>query len=280
MQTRMLRGGCFLCLLLVTAAGPEERTRSRRSNEQTEIIILGTLHEFHDQCPLYSRDILRDIIISVRPALVLYEMPAMLDGQPTLVDGRIDARFHDNESVAANQAADSLDIRLAPYDIEGRNEFYAETRYFEREERTFQDLRQWGDQSAGETEKSLRTIVTSDLFNSIQQAQIDLVMRSGPTVINSPAFDSIVRSKHCIVYEVWRQLLLADGEEFLAGELGFFKQEWDSRNRAMASNIENIAKEHRGARIVVLCGAEHRNELTGLLRRGEHLEVREYYEVE
>jgi hypothetical protein len=221
-KARMLCHGPLLCAILFTVFAIEVDARQRQDVRLAEVVILGTLHEFHDQCPQYSRDALRDIIIAINPAVLLYEMPSMLDGAPTLVDGRICSRFRDNESIAANQAADSLGIRLAPYDIEGRNEFYTRTNYFEREARTFRDLMEWGSQSDEESDRPLRPIATANLFNSIQQAQMHLVMRADPTVINSPAFDSLVRSKHILVYDVWPRLLRADGEEFLAKELQFF----------------------------------------------------------
>lgn len=72
---------------------------------------------------------------------------------------------------------------------------------------------------------------------------------------------------------------LRPGDGYGVADLAFFADEWGSRNAIMADNIERIAREYPGMRIVFLCGAEHRYILRRLLQDRAGIVVREYYEV-
>ena len=74
------------------------------------------------------------MIVELKPAAILIELPPAIDGQPTVVKERIASRFAGTEIDAANAAADALRIAVVGYDRAGRNEFYLETKYFGREE--------------------------------------------------------------------------------------------------------------------------------------------------
>jgi hypothetical protein len=265
-----------VCLYAVTSAAGA----ASDPLPKTEVIFIGTLHEFHDQCPRYTRDHLRDLIIGVHPSAILYEMPPEMDGVPTSAGGRIHSRFRDNESVAANQAADSLGVVVVPYDREGRNEFYVKTRYFEREEFAFGELMKLSEKCAAEPDPNALAIATNGLFASIQQAQMELVSRADPGVINSPAFDELSANKRQLVYGLWPSLLSESGLDTVISDLRFFEEEWNDRNRIMAENISRISEDYPGGRLVVLCGAEHRHDLRALLEANERLTVAEYYEVD
>ena len=47
------------------------------------------------------------------------------------------------ESTVANLAADDLDVNVIPYDREGRDEFYQQTRYFARQQAAYARLDKW-----------------------------------------------------------------------------------------------------------------------------------------
>ncbi|RLA48344.1 MAG: hypothetical protein DRR42_16880 [Gammaproteobacteria bacterium] len=249
-------------------------------NDATEVILIGTLHEFHDQCRDYSRTDLRDLIIGVGPAAILYEMPPTIGGLPTSIDGRIDAGYRGNESIAVNQAADTLGVPAVPYDRDRRNERYQETRYFEREKYVFEKLLEWSSQGGDDSAAAAVGTVMGCLLETVQGAQMDIALHAGPMVVNSAAFDKLSKNTRCLVYELVPSLLAGVAMDTVVVDLAFFSDEWSTRNSIMADNIERIAGEYSGMRIVVLCGAEHRYILRKLLQGRAGIDVREYYEVE
>ncbi len=54
----------------------------------TQVIILGTLHGSHEANTNYSLEVLRKIIVAVKPAAILVEQPPESGGRPTVRDGR------------------------------------------------------------------------------------------------------------------------------------------------------------------------------------------------
>ena len=97
---------------------------------KTGIVILGTIHGFHDENAEYTRQVLRDIIVELKPAAILAELPPTISEKATVEDGRV-ARWLvektdsslNAESWSENAAADLLSVPVVPYDREWRNEF-------------------------------------------------------------------------------------------------------------------------------------------------------------
>jgi len=116
----------------------------------TEIVVLGTLHGLHGRNVKYSVDILQAMIMKLEPSAILVELPPTIEGQPTVQAGRLSKPFIGNENAAAHLAANALGVEVIPYDRKGRNEFYKETRYFEREKRAYQRLNEWAEALARE----------------------------------------------------------------------------------------------------------------------------------
>ncbi len=247
--------------------------------EDTTVVLIGTLHGYHDKSMTYSTTDLRDIIIALDPAAILCELPPTMDGLPTTTDGRIRPCFDGNEDIAVNQAADSLHVPALPYDRDRRNERYRETRYFEREKFAFQQLAEWSGQSDGDS-ASAACGVALDCLENVQRAQMELAVHAGPQVVNSQAFDQLSRSTRYLAYRLIPKLLVGAHMDTVATDLEFLSGEWKTRNRAMADNIERIAAGYSGKRIAVLCGAEHRYILNGLLQGRDGIVVEEYYGVE
>lgn len=272
----------FNCLFVVVCVilGATPVAAEPLGNDATEVIVVGTLHEFHDRCRDYSKTDLRDLIIGVGPAAILYEMPPTIGGIPTSTDGRIDAGFRGTESTAVNQAADTLGVPALPYDRDRRNERYQETRYFEREKYVFEKLLEWSSQGGDDSAATAVGTAMGCLLETVQGAQMDIALHAGPMVVNSAAFDKLSENTRCLVYELVPSLLASAAMDTVVADLAFFSDEWKTRNSIMADNIERIAGEYSGKRIVVLCGAEHRYILRKLLQGRAGIDVREYYEVE
>lgn len=270
------------CLIVVVCVivGVTPVEADPQGDQATEVIVLGTLHEFHDRCRDYSRADLRDLIIGAGPVAILYEMPPTIGGVPTSANGRIDAGFRSNESIAVNQAADTLGVPALPYDRDRRNERYQEMRYFEREKFVFEKLLEWSSQGEGNSAAAAVGTAMGCLLETVQGAQLDIALHAGPMVVNSAAFDKLSENTRCLIYELVPGLLAGAEMDTVLADLSFFSDEWNTRNSIMADNIQRIAGEYSGKRIVVLCGAEHRYILRKLLEERAGIDVREYYEVE
>ncbi len=250
-----------------------------QASPPTEVVLLGTLHGGHSDNAKYSVDTLRVIIVMLEPSAILVELPPTIGGRPTVRSGHIPKQFAGNENTAASLAAQALGVPLVPYDREGRNEIYKVTRYFDREKQAYGRLEGWIEERAQEAPESLEVLIWRILYESIEKSQHHLICNTGPDIINSPAYDMVIMSKKCIQHRIWPKMLTASGEQELAGEFLFFRDEWEQRNQIMANNIVKIAEEYAQKRLVVLCGAEHRYFLRDSLGKTPGVTLKEFYEV-
>ena len=109
----------------------------------TQVIILGTLHDIQKTNANYSVDVLRNIIVAMKPSVVLVELPPEINGWPTVHNGRVTRDLDFAEGTAANLAADTLGVTVIPYDRKGRNEIYRRTSYFALQKAAIDRLQKW-----------------------------------------------------------------------------------------------------------------------------------------
>jgi len=246
---------------------------------RTQIVLLGTLHNLHQVNTNYSLNILRNIIVALKPSAILVEQPPAIGGHPTVQNGRvIKALERGDEDWAANQAADALGVNVIPFDREGRNEFYRNTRYIPRRDAANERLNKWLDVQTRKDAGSIQ-ILAAQLQSDAIARQGRFTAAAGPELINSPAYDMVIATKHGMAYGVVPKLLAASGELELSGEFLFIADEWQERNRIMARNVQDIARNFAGKRLVVLTGSEHRYLLRKLLAKAPELELKEFYQV-
>lgn len=256
-------------------------------SDRTELVILGTLHGFHNENSKYSKETLRDIIVTLKPAAILFELPPTIFGKATVKDGRISQWLVSNkdgsvdpEGWAANTAADLLSVPVIPYDREGRNEFYQETNYHERAKQAGQKLETWLRGIREDHPESAEVLVLGDLYSNIAQSQLSLIQNATPEVLNSEAYDMLIQSKRCIDSKLRINMLREHGEqEALVQEFVFFRDKWNERNRVMAENVVDIAYRYSGKRLVVLAGGEHRCILRNLLSQEPSIVLLEFWEL-
>jgi len=244
----------------------------------TQVIILGTLHGSHRTCTNYSLEVLRKVIVAMKPAAILIEQPPDREGQPTVRDGRATNPGGSVESTMANLAADDLDVNVIPYDREGRDELYQQIGYFARQQAAHAGLDKW---LAAEKRNAPDSIaVLADRLETEAEANQDRLSRSGgPEIINSPAYDMVIVAKHGMLFGTMPKLLMAAGEREPAEGFLFLNDEWQERNQIMARHIREAARKFAGKRLVVLAGSEHRYILRELLAKAPEVELREFYEV-
>lgn len=247
---------------------------------KTQVVIIGTIHDKHYQNPAYSSDVLREIILSLKPDAILNELPLSLvdsSGRP-LEKFRKKDRWGP-ETWAADTVATQLGIRQIPFDRPDRQENFKKTNYFEREKKSKELENKWEQQIQKEDPNSVDLKILS-LAGYAYNARDEMNMNFGPKEINSEVFDLIIRIKNSLTEDIAETIYKKyPGYEGLADDCKFFRDQWLERNKIMAENIKKAAKEYPGKRLVVITGAEHRYILRDLLKDVNSIDLKEYWEI-
>jgi catechol 2,3-dioxygenase-like lactoylglutathione lyase family enzyme len=256
--------------------GSSDQTKAPQQ-AKAQVIIIGTLHKWHYENPQYSPAVLKKLINSLKPNAILNELPlSQVDpnGRPLFRDPN-----QHPEGWAADSVAMQLGIKQIPFDQPDREEIFRKTHYFEREKNSNELLNKWGNQLAVKEPNSV-DLKTVQLLSYAGQAQYNISHQAGPEIINSDGFDSVIRMKHSLQYDVVPAIIKKyPGYERLVEDQKFFKDHWNQRNNTMADNIVNAAQKHKGKRLVVVTGCEHRYILRDLLKDVNSIELKEYWEV-
>lgn len=258
------------------AATDTTETSSAVETPKTQLVIIGTIHQKHNKNPKYSPEVLRDIILSLKPDVILNELP-LSQVEP---NGRPIERLRDRqispECWAADIAATQLEIKQIPFDRPDREEHYKKTNYFGREKRAYESVRKLGQQIVKNDPNSIDLKIL-DMGGYASQAQGYF---EEPETINFDGFDSAIKMKHFVWYEmIPRVLEKYEGYEIAASDFDFLRDEWKERNGIMVNSIVKAAKEYPGKRLVVITGSEHRYILRDLLKNEKSIEIKEYWEV-
>jgi len=268
-------GLTFVLLAGFTAMAAEEAD-TKPNTKRTQLIILGTLHGGHFQNPSYGPNVLKEILLSLKPDAILNESSlseAENDGRPICREIRVP------EFWASDRVATQLGIRQIPYDRPERQELYRKTRYYERQKKSFDQYQAWAEETKKKDPENADLVVLG-LWGTASSSQMYFHLRAGPEIINSNGFDSVIRIKHTVYQSITPELLAKyPGNEELVKEFEFFGDEWRERNEIMADNILKAAREFVGDRLVVLTGSEHRYILRDLLEAAEEVELKEYWQV-
>jgi len=266
-----------LCIVSTIAQADDQCT------QKTQVIIIGTIHSRHYENPSYSPDILKEIILSIKPDVILNELPLSLvdsDGRP-IEKIRRKGNSGGPESWAADIAAQQLGIKQIPFDRPDRNEFYRKTNYFKRQKEYNQQLNSWFEELYAKEPNSI-DIQTIMLIGEAIKAQGALSTQklTTPKLINSELYDCVMRIKHAsgnIVPEILKKY---SASQSMINESTFFRDVWSERNKLMANSIVTASGEYKGKKLVVITGAEHRYILRDLLKDNANIELKEYWEIE
>jgi Family of unknown function (DUF5694) len=251
-----------------------------KAADSTEVVLVGTIHGMHRQNSRYSTGILRDLVVRLKPDAILIELPPAIGGQATIEKQRVSGRLATDENWSANAAADVLQIPVIACDREGRNEYYRQTKYFDREAQLNRRINSWSSSTENAATAPAEAALLGPLAENAARSQDYFMLNTGPEVINSEGFDRIIRLKHFIWEELMPELSAkVRSLNDLSGEFAFFRDEWHERNRIMAGNIAVQARQRPGQRIVVVCGCEHRYILHDLLLPEPQIRLKEFYEL-
>ena len=261
-------------------SGGAQHGRDMPANStRTQIVIIGTLHGRHSESAHYSVNVLKRILEDLRPAAILVELPRAWVGE----NGRVapDLRKGSNcpEVAATDEVAAKLGVRQIAFDRPDRQENFQNTRYFERLERTDNLIEELG-RVLRRDDPTSTDLKTLSMLEYAAEAQEEMSLRCGPDVVNSRAFDQLIRLKHALWYDVVPSVVERHrGYEGVAEALRFFGAEWVERNAIMAENIVQAAADFRGKRLVVTTGCEHRYVLRDCLASRESVELTEFWEI-
>lgn len=192
---------------------------SQRS--KTEIFVLSTLHQFHEQNEGYSFQTLSQIIEKFNPDVIAVELtPSDLQSRK-----RQKTKLEYERSVFP--LADKHKYKLVP---------------LEPSEPTFSEL-------VGlirESEKSLRekSPEKAEAFDAFAESLYDYLFKfwNSPLAVNSSETDALFEVKHKFQNSIY-------GENQEKG--------WNGWNRHFLDRISEAAKDNKGKRMLVLVGAEH-----------------------
>jgi len=269
----------LLCFNLCAATSIAESEVPAEAKE-TQVVIIGTIHTAHHKNPKYSPEVLKEIIIFLKPDIILNELPLSLvdpNGRPI---EQIRGRDSDCPEVwAADQAAMKLGVKQIPFDRGDREKNRQETDFYKKRKRSGEQRDKWLKEIKKDNPEAIELKI-SLLQDHAGQAQEYLLLNSGPKLINSDAFDSIIRVKD----SVWEDILPVimgkhPQHKHSMDDLHFLINEWQERNVIMANNIAKTAKQNPGKRIVVITGATHRYILRRLLKDKKVINLREFWEI-
>jgi len=250
----------LLCLMLYSSF--------YRAYSQTELCIVG---EVHEECSYMNRDSVYNILMKIKPDVVLIE----LDSSFFTPDFRFNIKpdqYWGNQMLGAHKYKSLRKVDLRPFDMSGRNEWYKKTNYFDNQNKMWSDildLYKKDELSARDKEDVdlIRLMMNYNgvKFNSVKDLNVDMTMKF------LSLREKIIYSK--VVSIVENTTKLNHWIEFAR----LWKAQWYERNAIMADNIKKIAREYTNKRIVVLVGLEHKPGLLDLLEGSTDFIIREYW---
>lgn len=243
---RARRRAAVLCLSFLL---PLCAARGQEAGVKTEVVVVGTVHA---PTPNFDEKALAAILNRVKPDLILLELdPSFFDDSFNLKEQYQGVSL---EAKVATAYARAAGARLRPFDIEGRNRFYQEQDYFNREAKLNREVARLYAAEQLSTEARL-------LFESLLSlsAVRDACGAERPEVINSTPCDTAVEKKHYYAFKgLGRVIELTPALKESAPFWALAEEFWARRNAAMVGNILTLSKELRPRRALVLTGFEHR----------------------
>lgn len=256
-SNRLLVGVSLLLLECGGSVGPRSAPASNTArSRQSEVVLLGTGHDL-SQTPSFSPQVMVSIFEAFHPSILLLELPIdWFDGDSPAPNTR---RILEKGTTSAMNIAWAYcrrtGVRCLPFDVRGRNDFYRETRFLDREDAFWDAFLQEAKARTPLPYEAVRRLATLKRSCS----------RAAPEVLCSTICDAVVENEHGYRDELARNLLSMGWAYSDAAFFELSTKEWNDRNRAMASNICDVGRNNAGARVIVTVGHEHRYALRRFL---------------
>lgn len=259
-----MKKSLILCLILLSCLCSAQG--------QTEVCLVGTKHE---PCAYFNSDSVYAILSRVQPDVVLIELDSSffdkkfrfnLEKYPDLLST--------NENIGAYRYQQKRGVDLRPFEITGRNEWYQEHRYFERQDSMWCDV---------------LTLFRANKMNRKNREDMELIIQvmnyngmkfTSTRDMNSSMTMAYLSLREYILYH--KLVSIVECEEGLKHWRSFarlWSSRWYERNEVMANNIQRIAEAYPGKRLLVLVGLEHKPGLLKLLKEYDNLVLKEYWNL-
>lgn len=242
--------------------------------EITDLCIIGTIH---DSTEMINPTVLYDILEQVQPDVILCELESHFFTDSTYNISEYPDLLSTNENIATYRFQQKHNIDLRPYEMEGRNEYYRTTSYFDKEQSVFTAIMNAYNNKTLSEESSLEW----DRFLKLVP-QLDVLNSSTLEDINSELYMGYSEAKNMIRYNTCISITKRDMPDYYntAKEL---KKVWNTRNNTMRSNILSWCKKYKGKTIVVLTGQQHKYYLQNSIRQKAdvyELDIKEFWEFD
>jgi hypothetical protein len=245
---------------------------SRYTFAQTTIAIVGTVHNPTHE---FGKSDLYRILQNFRPDLILFEFDSALMGPEMKFRKQFLNIFEVN--VIDSFITNNPGVLVRPFDIEGRNGFFAKTNYFSEEVNMFTEI-----------SRLYNTNLLSPDYMALNKKALALneavnnYASQSASRINSKAADDAVEAKMNWYHQNFPGMIrntpsLQQYQNHMRHDSTF----WQTRNLAMARHIEQFALLYKNKRILVITGHYHRYILKKLLSaRNGNLRLKEFYDPE
>jgi len=233
---------------------------------QTKLYTIGILDNSDDK---YSSNEFYTIISDIQPDIILYECdPACISSNFRFDSISCPLILSSVETKAISMYQDVSQIDVAPFDMEGRNKFYSENSYFEKEKEMFNDI----GLSLSENKINSENIPDFDLLWSV--LSLYSIKKYSLQEINSTVFADYTEYKHAIVHDLL--ISIAKRNKVLNSWIEYTilrKKHWEERNKAMVNNISFFLKDYKDKKILVISGAEHKYYINNYFNTTEYKSV-------
>ena len=225
---------------------------------QIEVCLVGTKH---NPCTYFNSDSVYAILLRVQPDVVLMELDSTFFDKNFRFDlEKYPDLLSTNENIGAHRYQQERGVDLRPFEITGRNEWYREHRYFERQDSMWRDALSLyrADKLSRKNREDMELILQVMNYNDMKFAS--------PRDMNSSMTMGYLSLREYILYQ--KLVSIVETEE----------SRWYERNEVMAANIRRMAEAYSGKRLLVLVGLEHKPGLLELLKACDGLVLKEYWE--
>ena len=239
-----------------------------RVYSQTELCIVG---EVHKECSYMNRDSVYNILLKVKPDVVLIELGSSFFTPDFRFNIEPDS-YWGNQMLGALKYKSLHKVDLRPFDMSGRDQWYRQTSYFDNQENMWSnilDLYEKNELSARDKEDVdlIRLMMNYNgvKFNSVKDLNVNITVK-------------FLSLREKIIYS--KVVSIVENTEKLNHWIDFarlWKAQWYERNAIMADNIKKVVREYKNKRIVVLVGFEHKSGLLDLLEGSTDFTIREYW---
>ena len=262
----MMKLRMFLCLLLGCCL------YMAQAQGKTELCIVGTVHNPRSY---FDSDTVYRILCRLEADVVLMELDSAFFDR----DFRFDLeRFPDllstNENIGAHRYQTERGALLRPFDVSGRNAWYREHRYFERQDSM------WLDVLACYRKGRLDKRAQEDVDLVLQVMDYNGMKFASARDMNSSMTMGYLSLREQILYS--KLLSVVEHTESLSHWQDFARlwaAHWWRRNEIMAANIRRTVGTFAGRRVVVFVGLEHKPALMRLLQgASDEWVLKEYWE--